>query len=137
MAELIQELTGCSLIDAHLALRQFNGNVVDAVEFLVVKPRVRGDAYLPPKPKIDNGLTPEQEELCRRGRDLQDKVNAVVSVAHSKIQDGNSKSEYEAVAQPSHPKELKILRPDELEEDVPLRNPPPSPQCDSPPKTSS
>ena len=92
MAELIQELTGCTLLEAQEALDKFHGNVVDAVESLVVKPRVRGDDYMPSQPNIDTGLTPEQEELCRRGRDLQDKVNAVFSVAHSQTQRASSLS---------------------------------------------
>ena len=56
-----------------------------AVDALMVKPVVAGDKYIPAKPKIDTGLSAEQEELCMRGRWLQDQVNAVFSVAHSKI----------------------------------------------------
>ena len=60
--------------------------VEDAVDALLVKPVVSGDAYIRPRPCIDTGLTPEQEERCRKGRWLQDKVNAVFSVAHSQVQ---------------------------------------------------
>jgi hypothetical protein len=95
MAELVQELTGCTQLQAEEALTKYHGNVVDAVESLIVKPKTKGDLYIPAKPKINTGLTPEQEELCRRGRDLQDKINAVVSVAHSQTQHGSSLSHEE------------------------------------------
>ena len=65
---------------------KFKGDVVAAIESVFEKPETAGDKYIPPKPKVDSGLTPEQEELCRRGRWLQDQVNAVFSVAHSKTQ---------------------------------------------------
>jgi hypothetical protein len=64
---------------------KFNGDVVAAIESVFEKPEVNGDKYIPSKPKVDSGLSPEQEELCKKGRWLQDKVNAVFSVAHSKI----------------------------------------------------
>ena len=57
-----------------------------AVDALMERPVVAGDKYIPPKPKVNTGLTSEQEALCERGRWLQDRVNAVFSVAHSKIQ---------------------------------------------------
>jgi len=81
---MIVELTGCSEVDALSALRDASGNVVEAVDKLLVKPPTQGDRYLPEKPKIDDGLSDEQRELCERGRWLQDKVNVVFSVAHSK-----------------------------------------------------
>jgi uncharacterized protein YfaT (DUF1175 family) len=57
-----------------------------AVDALMERPVVAGDKFIPPKPKVNTGLTSEQEALCERGRWLQDRVNAVFSVAHSKIQ---------------------------------------------------
>lgn len=56
----------------------------DAIDALLQKPVVAGDKYVAPKPVVNTGLDPEQEERCRKGRWLQDKVNAVYSVAHSK-----------------------------------------------------
>ena len=56
-----------------------------AVDALLTKPMTAGDRFLPPPPEVDDGLSPEQRELCRRGRWLQDQVNVVFSVAHSKI----------------------------------------------------
>ena len=76
------ELAGVDRTTAERALAD-HGTVEDAIAALLVKPTVSGDRYLPSPPTIDRGLTPEQEERCRKGRWLQDQVNAVFSVAHS------------------------------------------------------
>jgi hypothetical protein len=76
------ELAGVDEATAKRALLEYE-TVEDAIAALMIKPVVSGDAYIPPRPTIDTGLTPEQEERCRKGRWLQDKVNAVFSVAHS------------------------------------------------------
>ena len=82
---MVQQLTGCSREEAEKALIEHE-NVLDAVESLIpTNPVVSGNKYIPPKPKVDTGMDPEQQALCERGRWLQDKVNAVFSVAHSKI----------------------------------------------------
>ena len=82
---MVQQLTGCSREEAEKALHQHE-NVLDAVESLIpANPVVAGAKYIPPKPKVDTGMDSEQQALCERGRWLQDKVNAVFSVAHSKI----------------------------------------------------
>jgi hypothetical protein len=81
---MVQQLTGCSREEAERALTQHE-TVLDAVESLIpANPVVSGAKYIPPKPKVDTGMDPEQIALCERGRWLQDKVNAVFSVAHSK-----------------------------------------------------
>ncbi len=82
MAEQVAELACVSLDVAEKALIEHK-EVWLAVDALLSKPATSGDKYIPSKPKIDAGLTPEQEELCKRGRWLQDQVNAVFSVAHS------------------------------------------------------
>lgn len=79
------ELAGVDEATAKRALLEYE-TVEDAIDALMVKPVVSGDAYLRPRPTIDTGLTPEQEERCRKGRWLQDQVNAVFSVAHSQTQ---------------------------------------------------
>lgn len=96
MADFIQEMTGCSSEQAHEAAMKYGDEIWLAIDSLLPKPIVAGDKYMPTKPRIDTGMTPEQEELCRRGRDLQDKVNAVFSVAHSKTQSPQVPSEPEA-----------------------------------------
>ena len=84
-ATMIQQLTGCSRDEAERALNQYE-TVLDAVESLIpVNPVLAGAKYIPPKPKVETGMDPEQQALCERGRWLQDKVNAVFSVAHSKV----------------------------------------------------
>ena len=89
-ATMVQQLTGCSLEEAEKALTHHE-TVLDAIESLIpANPIVSGAKYIPPKPKVDTGMDPEQIALCERGRWLQDKVNAVFSVAHSKIQPSQS-----------------------------------------------
>lgn len=84
-ATMVQQLTGCTREEAEKSLMNHE-NVLDAVESLIpANPVVSGAKYIPPKPKVDTGMDPEQQALCERGRWLQDKVNVVLSVAHSKI----------------------------------------------------
>jgi hypothetical protein len=83
-ATMVQQITGCTREEAEKALIDHE-SVLDAVESLIPSnPVVSGAKYIPPKPKVDTGMDPEQQALCERGRWLQDKVNAVFSVAHSK-----------------------------------------------------
>jgi len=81
---MIMSLTGVDEETASAAYLRYE-TTEDAIDSLLSKPIVSGDKYLPQKRHIDTGLTAEQEERCKRGRWLQDKVNAVFSVAHSKI----------------------------------------------------
>ena len=78
-------LAGVDEATAKRALLEYE-TVEDAVDALLVKPVVSGDAYIRPRPMVDTGMTAEQIERCEKGRWLQDKVNAVFSVAHSQIQ---------------------------------------------------
>ena len=80
--ELVMELAGVDEATAARALVEHE-TVEDAVDALLVKPVVSGEKYIPPPPKVESGMTSEQEERCRKGRWLQDQVNAVFSVAHS------------------------------------------------------
>ena len=84
MAELVMELAGVDKETAERALAEHK-QIWLAVDSLLVKPVVSGEKYLPPKPVVESGLSEEQEALCKRGRWLQDQVNAVFSVAHSQI----------------------------------------------------
>jgi hypothetical protein len=84
---MVQQMTGCSEEEAKTALLNHE-TVLDAIESLIpANPVNSGAKYIPPKPVINNGLNEEQAAICARGRWLQDKVNAVFSVAHSKIQE--------------------------------------------------
>jgi hypothetical protein len=75
-------LAGVDESTAARALLEYK-TVEDAVDALLVKPVISGDAYIRPRPIIDTGMTEEQRERCAKGRWLQDRVNAVFSVAHS------------------------------------------------------
>ena len=81
---MVQQMTGCTREEAEKALIAHE-TVLDAIEALIpANPVASGAKYIPPKPKVDHGMDEEQAALCARGRWLQDKVNAVFSVAHSK-----------------------------------------------------
>lgn len=84
--ETVVSLTGCSEEEAKIALDKAGGDLLVALDMLIQKPECKGDKYIPPPPKVDNGLTSEQQERCMKGRQLQEMVNAVFSVAHSKTQ---------------------------------------------------
>ena len=122
-ATMVQQLTGCSREEAEKALNQHE-NVLDAVESLIpANPVVSGAKYIPQKPKVDTGMDPEQIALCERGRWLQDRVNAVLSVAHSKIlpdlqaeQSLSQSVEASAVTIPLSSTEVSVPSQDSLEE---------------------
>ena len=81
---MVQQMTGCTREEAHRALL-IHETVIDAISALIPEnPVTSGNKYIPAKPKVDTGMDPEQIALCERGRWLQDKVNAVFSVGHSK-----------------------------------------------------
>ena len=84
MAEQVAELANVSLETAQETLLKYK-EVWLAVDALLVRPVTKGDKYIPTKPKVDVGMTEEQRLRCEKGRWLQDQVNAVFSVAHSKI----------------------------------------------------
>ena len=81
---MVQQMTGCTREEAEKALTSHE-TVIDAIAALIPEnPVASGHKYIPAKPKINTGMDAEQTALCARGRWLQDKVNAVTSVAHSK-----------------------------------------------------
>jgi len=103
MAELVMELTGCGPLEAAKALVEHK-EIWLAVDALTKKPECKGDKYIPEKPKIETGMDAEQEERCKKGRWLQDQVNVVFSVAHSKtrtLQDATDPSASQVAALPS------------------------------------
>ena len=121
--QMIMSLTGVNEETASAAYLRYE-TTEDAIDALLQKPVTQGDKYLPQKRKLDNGLTPEQEERCKRGRWLQDKVNVVFSVAHSKSlpqQDELLEDQKPSVDSPSV--ELPVVgsqsRPDDLEQTTP------------------
>ena len=81
----VMNMTGCDQAEAEAALLLYPNDVIAAIDFILPKPKVSGAKYIPAKPVVDNGMDAEQKARCERGRWMQDKVNAVFSVAHSKI----------------------------------------------------
>ena len=77
------ELAGVPREIAEAALAEHK-EVWLAVDALLQKPSVSGDKHIPAPPKVDTGLTSEQQKICDKGRWLQDQINVVFSVAHSK-----------------------------------------------------
>ena len=127
MAEMVMELAGVTRELAEEALAKHK-EVWLAVDALMERPVVAGDRYIPPKPKVNTGLTSEQEALCQRGRWLQDQVNVVFSVAHSKtripqVEDLEQVPEHDQVPPPSPETvpvvELPGLQPDSDEKSLP------------------
>lgn len=82
MTDIVMELTGCGPLEAAKALAEHK-EIWLAVDSLVNKPVISGDKYIKEKPMINTGLTKEQQERCQKGRELQEKVNGLFSVAHS------------------------------------------------------
>ena len=81
---MVQQMTGCTRDEAEKALLTHE-TVIDAISALIpANPVTAGNKYIPAKPKVDTGMDPEQIALCERGRWLQDRVNVVFSVGHSK-----------------------------------------------------
>lgn len=83
MTDIVMELTGCSPLEAARALVEHK-EIWLAVDALLAKPTTSGDKYIPPPPVSKTFLDPEQEERCKKGRRIQDQINVVFSVAHSK-----------------------------------------------------
>lgn len=125
--ELVMELAGVGPKEAAEALA-VHKEIWLAVDALLKKPDVSGEKYMPPKPSIDDGLDAEQKERCERGRWLQEKVNVVFSVAHSKtrtLQDAEApsvKQEEQVVAdsESAVTVPVSLSQPDAVEKRIPL-----------------
>ncbi len=133
MTEMVMELANVSREVAEEALAKHK-EVWLAVDALLERPVVAGDKFIPPKPKVNTGLTSEQEALCQKGRWLQDQVNAVFSVAHSKtrtLPDQEEAPEQQHVQVPPPSPEPEVVVP-VVQQDSDERNPLPSLLSDSP-----
>ena len=85
MTDMIIAIVGCSKEEAEDAFHKY-GNVLDAIDALSPQPvPVQGSKYFPPKPVVAHVHDDEQQSRCEAGQKLQDKVNAVISVAHSQM----------------------------------------------------
>jgi hypothetical protein len=52
-------------------------DVVDVVAYLLDPPPNPGAKYIPPKPVIDDGLTPDVREKLKLARELSDRLNSL------------------------------------------------------------
>ena len=124
-------LAGVDEATAKRALLEYE-TVEDAIDALLVKPVVSGDAYIRPPPSIETGMTPEQEERCRKGRWLQDKVNAVFSVAHSQTQTPPAPAALSALTETSSPSPEGLTAPPGSRQDSPVQMTLPTLQSETP-----
>ena len=69
-------LAGCTETEAEAALAKHNGDVIAAVDSLLAVPVVAGTKYIPPKPKVDDGLTEEVRAKLARAREYAELLNA-------------------------------------------------------------
>lgn len=90
---MIVNLTGCTREEAEEALFHAKGDLIVAIDSMLVKPATPGDKYIPPPPKVASGMDPEQEARCALGRKIVDTLNAGVSSAYQAKQ----KSQHEPV----------------------------------------
>lgn len=134
--QMIMQLTG---VNEEIASRLYleHETVEDALDAFFQKPLVAGDKYIPQKPTIDSGLSPEQEALCKRGRWLQDKVNVVFSVAHSKIRNQPDEESSQEVPEhvrvpPSSPELTSAVATPESRRDSGAKTPLPETQSETP-----
>ena len=88
--DTVRLFTNCTQEEAEGALLKYNGSVYQAADSLMKTPEISGSKHIPKPREIDHGLSAEQEEMCANGRALMDKLTAVSSAAHSKIQSGQS-----------------------------------------------
>ncbi len=73
----IMNMTGRSEADVVAAISAVKSNdIVDVVAYLLDPPPVAGAKYIPPKPVIDDGLTPEVREKLKVARELAEILNA-------------------------------------------------------------
>lgn len=74
-------LAGCSKETAEDAMDRHQ-DIILALDELLQTPACKGTQYIPPPPKINRMMTPEQEALCKKGRETMDKLNAEQTTAY-------------------------------------------------------
>jgi len=123
--EIVMHMTGCDQAEAEAALLLHPTDLIAAMDFVLPKPMVSGAKYIPLKPVVDNGMDDEQKARCEKGRWMQDKVNAVFSVAHSKTlpvpEAEQSLTQSAEVSVPvAEPVEESVSQQDSLSQTIPL-----------------
>ena len=74
--EQVIAMTGVSHDVANKALEENGGDVIAAVDALSKPPSISGTRYIPPTPKIDDGLTDEVRDNLRKARQFSDILSA-------------------------------------------------------------
>ena len=69
-------MTGVAEEVAKKALEENRGDVIAALDALSKPPTISGTRYIPPTPKIDDGLTDEVRENLSKARKFSDILNA-------------------------------------------------------------
>lgn len=75
-ASLVMSMLGCSNEDAKEYLAKANGDVLLAITNNLKVPSVSGEKYIPPPPKIDDGLTDEVREKLNEARKVSEAFSA-------------------------------------------------------------
>ena len=76
MIRQAMEMSGCTeeqVLSAYEQVRK--PDVVEIVSFLLDPPKAKGDKFLPPKPTIDDGLTPEVRAKLKQAREFSEALN--------------------------------------------------------------
>jgi len=74
--EQVVKMTGVTAEVAKKALEDNGNDIIAAIDSLSVAPITSGARYIPPTPKIDDGLTDEMREKLREARAFADVLNA-------------------------------------------------------------
>jgi hypothetical protein len=74
--ETVMNMLNCTAEEAEKYLTASGGNVLDAIERNLVIPATPGNAHIPPKTVIDDGLTPEVREKLVQARKLSEMFSA-------------------------------------------------------------
>lgn len=76
VVEQVISMTGVTEEVAKKALEENSGDVIAAVDALSKPPTISGTRYIPPAPKIDDGLTDEVRENLKKARQFSDILSA-------------------------------------------------------------
>ena len=74
--EQVVSMTGVSEEIAKKTLEENGSDVIAAVDALSKSPTISGTRYMPPPPKIDDGLTDEVRENLKKARQFSDILSA-------------------------------------------------------------
>ncbi len=76
MIRQAMEMSGCTEEQVLTAYEQVRKpDVVEIVSFLIDPPKAKGDKFLPPKPTIEDGLTPEVRAKLKQAREFSEQLN--------------------------------------------------------------